>query len=374
MKETGLFGTQQGVMIMRTHTRAHRKGGAVAHIMRDASVSVCGRIMVVIPGGDGLRLCKTCARITGVQMEIDTLAFPEIPELSTLPALSPEWAAIERDWLKNADSFTMGNAREVLTQYMTNPSEYDMTHAHTVRMLAKYRAYLKLHTGADFLDPKDTVAPSMQRRQGDGMVNPNSKSVAKSKGATPNQRAALMRQAAFIDSLFSQLFAIQGKEVEEKDKDYAVKSYTPEFFDNLTTRESIDKQFKGNSALIDRLKLEIDKARKESPKTATVKTPAADEGYFMYGDTFLCVKSNRAGTGQYATVWSHETESWEFDRAASYKLMKEAREGKFPRVTPEAAAAFGELYGRCMRCSRTLTDANSIAEAMGKVCAGKMGF
>lgn len=361
---------------MAAQTRAHRKGGMVAHIMRDASVSVCGRVMVVIPGGDGLRLCKTCARITGVQMEIDTRAFPEIPELSTLPALSPEWAAIERDWLKNADSFTMGNARDVLTQYMDNPSEYDMTHAYTVRLLAKYRAYIKLHTGADYCDPKDSVAPSLHRTGGDGMVNKNSRSTARQMGATANQRSAMMRQAAFIDSLFSQLFEIQGKDVKEDEKDYAVKSYTDEAFDKMS-RADIDKQFKGNSALIDRLKIELEKAKQEARKNApavAVKTPAADEGYFMYGDTFLCVKSNRAGTGQYATVWSHDSESWEYDRSASYKLMREAREGKFPRVTPEAAAAFGELYGRCMRCSRKLTDANSIAEAMGKVCAGKMGF
>lgn len=360
---------------MATMIRATRKGGNVAHLMRSVDTpSVCGRIMVLIPGGEGLRLCKTCARITGVQLDIDTRSFPEIPELSTLPALAPEWAAIERDWMRNGDSFTMGNARDVLTQYMDNPSEYNMSDAGTVRMLAKYRAYIKLHTGRDYMDPVDAEAPSMDRgNRNGGMVNPNSTSRARSKGATPNQRVALLKQAAFIDSLFSQLFELQGKEITEDEKNYAVKSYTPEFFDNLTTRESIDKQFKGNSSLIDRLKLEIDKAKQEARKTAP-KTLAADEGYFIYGDTFLCVKSNRSNTGQYATVWSHDSESWEYDRAQSYKLMREAREGKFPRVTPEAAQAFGELYGRCMRCSRKLTDANSIAEAMGKVCAGKMGF
>lgn len=359
---------------MGTLIRANRKGGNVAHLLRAVDApSVCGRVMAYVPGGEGLRLCKTCTRITGVAMDIDTVAFPEIPELSSLPALAPEWEAIEREWLRNADSFTMGNARDVLTQYMDNPSEYDMTNAHTVRMLAKYRAYLKLHTGADFLDPTDTVAPSLNRGGGDGMVNRNSTSRARSQGATPNQRAALLKQAAFIDSLFSQLFEIQGKDVKEDERDYAVKSYTNEAFDKMT-RADIDKQFKGNSSLIDRLKLEIEKAKQEARKTATVKVPAADEGYFIYGDTFLCVKSNRAGTGQYATVWSHDSESWEYDRGQSYKLMRDAREGKFPRVTPEAAASFGELYGRCMRCSRKLTDANSIAEAMGKVCAGKMGF
>lgn len=358
---------------MRTNTRANRKGGAVAHIMRDASVSVCGRIMAFVPGGEGLRLCKTCARITGVAMEIDSRAFPEIPELSTLPAIAPEWAAIERDWLRNADSFTMGNARDVLTQYMDNPSEYDLTDAHTVRLLAKYRAYLKLHTGADFLDPTDTVAPSLQRRQGDGMVNRNSKSVARQMGATANQRSAMMRQAAFIDSLFSQLFEIQGKDVKEDEKDYAVKSYTDEAFDKMT-RADIDKQFKGNSALIDRLKLEIEKAKQEARKDApaTAKREAAQDGYYVHGDTFVCVKWNRAGTGQYATVWNGGT--WEYDGRESRKLVADVKAGKLTLMTPDDAKRFGDLYGVCFKCSRTLTDPESIAQGYGPVCAGKMGW
>lgn len=359
---------------MGTLIRANRKGGAVAHLLRTVDApSVCGRVMAFVPGGEGLRLCKTCARITGVAMEIDSRAFPEIPELSELPAIAPEWAAIERDWLKNADSFTMGNARDVLSAYRDNPSEYDMTNAHTVRLLAKYRAYLKLHTGADFLDPTDTVAPSMQRRQGDGMVNRNSKSVARQMGATANQRAALLRQAAFIDSLFSQLFEIQGKEVTEDEKDFAVKSYTNEAFDKMT-RADIDKQFKGNSSLIDRLKLELEKAKQEARKNApaTAKREAAQDGYYVHGDTFVCVKWNRAGTGQYATVW--DGSSWEYDGRESRKLVADVKAGKLSPMTPEDAKRFGDLYGTCFKCSRTLTDPESIAQGYGPVCAGRMGW
>lgn len=357
---------------MGTMIRANRKGGAVAHIMRDASVSVCGRIMAFVPGGEGLRLCKTCARITGVQAEIDTRAFPEIPELSELPALEANWAAIEREWLRDANSFVMGNARDVLTQYMSNPSEYDLTNAHTVRLLAKYRAYLKLHTGADFCDPVDSVAPSMQRQNnGGGMIDPkNARPARKTGGMTDAQFNALAKMARWIEDMHREIAELKG--IENADHGGRV-----EFLESMRdeiTRKDIDNSFKNYSRQIDELKAELAELKRNARKTATVKTPAADEGYFMYGDTFLCVKSNRAGTGQYATVWSHDTESWEFDRAQSYSLMQRARKGEFPRVTPEAAASFGELYGRCMRCSRKLTDANSIAEAMGKVCAGKMGF
>lgn len=358
---------------MAALTRGHRKGGNVAHLLRSVdAASVCGRVMVYVPGGEGLRLCKTCARITGVQAEIDTRAFPEIPELSTLPALAPEWEAIEREWMRNADSFTMGNARDVLTQYMNNPSEYDLTDAHTVRLLAKYRAYLKLHTGADFLDPTDTVAPSLNRGGGDGMVNRNSKSVAKSRGATANQRGALLRMAAFADSLFSQLLAAQGK--EDTHPNAMVERYSDEFFDGLTTRASIDKEFTSTSALIDRLKIELEKAKQEARKNApaTATRTVAQDGYYVHGDTFVCVKWNRAKTGQYATVW--DGSGWEYDGSESRKLVADVKAGKLALMTPEDAKRFGDLYGVCFKCSRTLTDPESIAQGYGPVCAGKMGW
>lgn len=356
---------------MNALTRGHRKGGNVAHLLRTVEgASVCGRLMAYVPGGEGLRLCKTCARITGVAMDIDTRSFPEIPELSSLPALAPDWAAIERDWLKNADSFTMGNARDVLTQYMDNPSEYDMTNAGTVRLLAKYRAYLKLHTGADFLDPTDTVAPSTQRTHGDGMVNRNSTSRARQMGATANQRSAMMRQAAFVDSLFSQLFEIQGK--SDDGATQTARYEKDGFFDSLT-RDQIDKEFKGNSALIDRLKLEIEKAKSEARKNAPVeKREAAQDGYYVHGDTFVCVKWNRAKTGQYATVW--DGSSWEYDGRESRKLVADVKAGKLSPMTPEDAKRFGDLYGTCFKCSRTLTDPESIAQGYGPVCAGRMGW
>jgi hypothetical protein len=44
------------------------------------------------------------------------------------------------------------------------------------------------------------------------------------------------------------------------------------------------------------------------------------------------------------------------------------------RVTKEVAAAFGALYGRCIRCHRTLTREDSIERAMGPICSGKMGW
>lgn len=43
-------------------------------------------------------------------------------------------------------------------------------------------------------------------------------------------------------------------------------------------------------------------------------------------------------------------------------------------MTREEAAAFGKLYGVCVRCHRDLTKEESIERAMGPVCAGKQGW
>lgn len=44
------------------------------------------------------------------------------------------------------------------------------------------------------------------------------------------------------------------------------------------------------------------------------------------------------------------------------------------KVTREEAIAFGQLYGQCIRCHRTLTNEESIEAAIGPVCRGKLGF
>lgn len=348
---------------MAAMIRATRKGGAVAHLMRaESAPSVCGRVMVLIPGGEGLRLCKTCARITGVQMDIDTRTQDGLPVVT-------DWTEVEQSFIKGAnDSFTLGMCREVLAQYETNPEDYATPHMR--RHVAMMRAALSLHTGRDYVDPVDAPEAKRAGRGGDGMVNPNSKSVARSKGATPNQRAALLRQAAFIDSLFSQLFEIQGKEVTEDEKDYAVKSYTPEAFDKMT-RADIDKQFKGNSSLIDRLKEEIRKAKQDAPKAAlpSASLTVGLGDICKYEGELYKIKVSQAGR-PYALKWDTDTESWDYDSARGVirKLTPEHL------ATAEDAAQFGHLYHRCVFCSRPLAKDESEAVGYGPDCAEKRGL
>lgn len=42
------------------------------------------------------------------------------------------------------------------------------------------------------------------------------------------------------------------------------------------------------------------------------------------------------------------------------------------RMSLADAKAYGDLYGRCVRCQRDLTDPDSIARGLGKICAGRI--
>lgn len=73
------------------------------------------------------------------------------------------------------------------------------------------------------------------------------------------------------------------------------------------------------------------------------------------------------GSGhQYAKQLNPETGTFEYVAG----LLSEVRQSGVP-LTLERAKELGHLYGRCIRCGRTLTDEGSIAAGIGPVCAGK---
>lgn len=354
------------------HTRAHRKGGMVAHIMRNASVSVCGRVMAYVPGGEGLRLCKSCSRLTGIKDEMGEIEFPEIPGIEEIE-YRDEWhrAHVLRFVREGGDAFTRTMCAEIMDMYRANPENWDMSKPSDRERMAMIYATYRLHIGGVARDPQDVVTPSVQRRQGDGMVNPNSKTVAKSI-VTENQRRALNNQNRYMDSLIVQRMELEGKEIPA---DWGMgEELSEEWFSKLKTRADINKAFESFSKGIDALKESIAKLRANKPKSEVKTSDEIGDGYYVYGDTFACVKFNRAGTRQYATVWDKESESWEYDSRESAKVRAGILNGTVTRVTPEDAKRFGDLYGSCMKCSRTLTDAESIAAGIGPICAGKMGW
>lgn len=340
---------------MGTLIRATRKGGAVAHLMHaETAPSVCGRVMVMIPGGEGLRLCKTCARITGVQMDIDTREFPGLPVVT-------DWTPQETAYIKGAnDSFSIGICRDVLRQYDEKPDMYPT--ARDLRHVSMLYAALRLHTGRDYRDPVDTQAPSMQRRQGDGMVNPNSTAVAKSV-LTENQRNAIVKMDNYLMSLTRQVMELQGKDSA------AIEPIGEEFFSLLTTRTKINRVFDGYSTQIDKMKAQLAELRKSAPK------PAMPSASLTVGLGDICkldgeyykVKVSQAGN-PYAMRW--DGAHWDYDSAKGVirKLKPEHL------ATAEDAAQFGHMFHRCVFCSRPLSDERSEAAGYGKDCAETRGL
>lgn len=337
-------------MIMAASKMIHtsRKGGAVEHLaMSSDAPSLCGRM--AYGTGNGKRLCKTCARIARVDMS----------------AMVGDWTDAERVFIhmpREAGQWQM--LADVVDDYARLGEG-----SNNARRIALYQAALSARSMTTTVITNHSDARMIQ-----GNGNGFGTKSARVPGATENQRNALRKMAAFVDSLFSQLFELQGKEISESDPT-TLGAMTDEWFNNLT-RTEIDKQFKSLSALIERLKGECNKARdaKRTEERKAGKVNPAEDGYYVYGDTFVCVKWNRAKTGQYATVWDTESQSWEYDGSQSRKLMVDVKAGKLSKVTPEDAKRFGDLYGVCMKCSRTLTDPESIANGIGPVCAGKMGW
>ena len=319
--------------------RVTRKGGTVTHLaLTDGVPSLCGRVALFGERVPADRLCKTCKRIAKVADSEGEWTDAQ-KTFITLPRTAMQW--------------------EMLADVV---SDYEAGEENDPARIALYRAALAQRNYATTV-----VTGALEKGGPRGDGNTMGYGKAKPVGATPNQRAALLRMGAFVDSLFSQLFELQGTEDSGKK---TVETMTDEWFNGLD-RNAIDKQFKTLSSLIDRLKSELAKAKTETRK-ADAKTPPAQDGYYVRGESFVCVKWNRAKTGQYATVWNGS--EWEYDGRESRAIVAEVKAGKLTPMTPEDAKRFGDLYGVCFKCSRTLTDPESIAQGYGPVCAGKMGW
>jgi len=60
---------------------------------------------------------------------------------------------------------------------------------------------------------------------------------------------------------------------------------------------------------------------------------------------------------------------WVYDGQKHFRLLTADT-----KISPEQARAFGELYGKCIKCDSPLTDEESISRGYGPICARKMGF
>jgi hypothetical protein len=125
------------------------------------------------------------------------------------------------------------------------------------------------------------------------------------------------------------------------------------------------------STLIDLL-IETGKAMRTIQRQQTVGKPRAgsvDDGVYRLPDGRLVkVQWNQAETSKYAKIW--QDGEWVYDgvRGVYRQLAPEMA------LSAQDAKAFGDLYGRCVYCSRKLTDERSISAGYGEKCADDRGL
>lgn len=103
----------------------------------------------------------------------------------------------------------------------------------------------------------------------------------------------------------------------------------------------------------------------QTPAAPAVRPAPATEGVYLLNGTVYKVKVALHGSGRLYAV-AYRDGAWEREPGMVRQLTQA------DRVTPEAAAQFGHLYGRCIRCQTALTDEVSIARGIGPVCATKL--
>jgi hypothetical protein len=137
----------------------------------------------------------------------------------------------------------------------------------------------------------------------------------------------------------------------------------------LTTKEHSFGQVDVDTLTFDRVG-EMISALKSAPRKAVEKKESSvTDGIYFFEGTYVKVQVAVHGSGyRYTKVFSTETQEWFRKGGLLGKLKPEHK------LTEAQAAKFGELYGQCVRCSRTLTNEYSIEHGYGPVCAEAMGF
>lgn len=105
---------------------------------------------------------------------------------------------------------------------------------------------------------------------------------------------------------------------------------------------------------------------KQSPRTAAPEPQRPADGVY-YADTdgtIIIYKVKTSGQGNAYAVQLDRDGSWVYCGQRPFAALKP--------LDLDTARQFGQLYGMCGVCGRTLTDETSIAAGIGPVCAGKL--
>lgn len=89
-------------------------------------------------------------------------------------------------------------------------------------------------------------------------------------------------------------------------------------------------------------------------------------GIYQNGDRVYRVYPNQKGTVLLAKLWDTTTHEWVYVGAAARFVTGEMR------MTEAGAKEFGDTWGVCAWCGRTLSDPESLARGIGPVCARRV--
>lgn len=125
---------------------------------------------------------------------------------------------------------------------------------------------------------------------------------------------------------------------------------------------------------------ELKAAKLSSPKPAAPVAPAAPLSYvppkghyLVLGKCYKLAQSKLHG-GMLVYGADPHTKGAYFGSLTSAKNVHIAEALATPEAAYAATVAYGQKYGKCGVCGKTLTDPESIAKKIGPVCAKKYGY
>jgi hypothetical protein len=107
---------------------------------------------------------------------------------------------------------------------------------------------------------------------------------------------------------------------------------------------------------------------KKALQTPERAEPTIKEGvYYFKGLYVKVVRAIHGSRKLYGKVFDPESKIWKYSPGILVSLQS------CHKLSLDEARKFGELYGRCVICGRTLTDDESIEAGMGIVCRKNFG-
>jgi hypothetical protein len=179
-------------------------------------------------------------------------------------------------------------------------------------------------------------------------------------------RPATGNQIVFVASLREQYDEAKAEIATLKGE-----TFVPTAWDELpATMTDASRAIEKGKAAVAKARADRNALREVASETTAAKNNEDPEGLWI-GRTGQIYKIQHAHNGSgalYVKVWDKEAESFEYvgGGRAVYNVTRECR-----RMTLDEAKSFGQLYGTCCMCGRTLTDEDSIAAGIGPICASK---